>query len=157
MQKITPFLWFDQQAEEAVQFYCSIFKDAKVLTVAHYGEGAPMPKGTVLTINFSLAGQEFVALNGGPHYKFTPAISFVVDCDNQEEVDYYWEKLLAGGTEDQCAWLRDKYGVSWQIVPKILITYLNDPNPIKAQRVMMAMMQMKKIDIALLVRAYNGE
>ncbi|MCH8617942.1 VOC family protein [Undibacterium sp. TS12] len=157
MQKITPFLWFDHQAEEAVEFYTSIFKDTKVHSVSRYGEGAPLPKGTVLTIKFTLAGQEFVALNGGPHYSFTPAISFVVDCESQEEVDYYWEKLLAGGGEEnQCAWLRDKYGVSWQVVPRALINYLNDTDAAKAQRVMMAMFQMKKIIIADLDKAYAG-
>ncbi|MFZ6745149.1 VOC family protein [Undibacterium sp. JH2W] len=157
MQKITPFLWFDHQAEEAVQFYIDIFKDGKILHLARYGEGAPLPKGTVLTIKFTVAGQEFVALNGGPHYTFTPAISFVVNCDTQEEVDYYWDKLLAGGgQENQCAWLTDKYGVSWQVVPQALISYLNDADPEKAQRVMMAMFQMKKIIIADLDRAYAG-
>ncbi|MFZ6770817.1 VOC family protein [Undibacterium sp. Di26W] len=156
MQKITPFLWFDQQAEEAAHFYTSIFKDSKVLSIARYGDGAPMPKGTVMTAKFILEGQEFVALNGGPHFTFNPAISFVVNCDSQQEVDYYWEKLMDGGTESQCAWLTDRFGVSWQIVPQALITYLNDPDPVKAQRVMMAMMQMIKIDIAALDRAYQG-
>ncbi|MFZ6757383.1 VOC family protein [Undibacterium sp. Ji50W] len=156
MQKITPFLWFDQQAEEAAHFYTSIFKDSKVLSIARYGDGAPMPKGTVMTAKFILEGQEFVALNGGPHFTFNPAISFVVNCDSQQEVDYYWEKLMDGGTESQCAWLTDRFGVSWQIVPQALITYLNDPDPVKAQRVMMAMMQMIKIDIATLDRAYQG-
>ncbi|MFZ6874330.1 VOC family protein [Undibacterium sp. Di27W] len=157
MQKITPFLWFDHQAEEAVAFYLDIFKDGKILHLARYGEGAPLPKGTVLTIKFTVAGQEFVALNGGPHYTFTPAISFVVNCDTQEEVDYYWDKLLAGGgQESQCAWLTDKYGVSWQVVPQALINYLNDADPAKAQRVMMAMFKMKKIIIADLDQAYAG-
>ena len=157
MQKITPFLWFNNQAEEAVAFYTAIFKDTKVIHVAHYGEGAPLPKGTVLTIKFTLAGQDFVALNGGPHYSFTPAISFVVNCESQDEVDYYYEKLLAdGGEESQCAWIKDKYGVSWQIVPQVLINYLNDPDAAKAQRVMMAMFKMKKIIIADLDQAYLG-
>lgn len=156
MQKITPFLWFDQQAEEAALFYTGIFKDSEVVSISRYGDGAPMPKGTVMTAKFILEGQEFVALNGGPHFSFNAAISFVVNCDSQQEVDYYWEKLLDGGTESRCAWLTDRFGVSWQIVPQALITYLNDPDPVKAQRVMMAMMQMVKIDIAALDRAYQG-
>jgi predicted 3-demethylubiquinone-9 3-methyltransferase (glyoxalase superfamily) len=155
MQKITPFLWFDSQAEEAMNFYVSIFRNSKVLTVNRYGDAGPGPKGTVLTANFLLDGQEFVALNGGPLYKFTPAISFVVNCETQEEVDAYWDQLSAGGREDQCAWLQDKFGVSWQIVPRALIELLNDPDPVKSQRVMAAMMKMKKIDIAALKRAYG--
>ena len=153
MQKITPFLWFDTQAEEAMNFYLSIFKNSKVLSVNRYGEGGPGPKGSVMTASFLLEGQEFVALNGGPHYKITPAISFVVSCESQEEVDAYWEQLSAGGREDPCAWLQDKFGVSWQIVPKVLVTLLSNPDPAKAQRVMAAMMKMKKIDIAALQRA----
>jgi predicted 3-demethylubiquinone-9 3-methyltransferase (glyoxalase superfamily) len=155
MQKITPFLWFDNRAEEAMNFYISIFKNSKVLTVTRYGDAGPGPKGTVMTASFLLDGQEFVALNGGPEYKFTPAISFVVNCESQEEVDDLWEKLSAGGREDQCAWLQDKFGLSWQIVPTILVKLLSDPDPIKAQRVMAAMMKMKKIDIAALKRAYE--
>ncbi|WP_114972870.1 VOC family protein [Rhodoferax ferrireducens] len=157
MQKITPFLWFDNRAEEAMNFYTSIFKNSKVLTVTRYGDAGPGPKGTVMTANFLLDGQEFVALNGGPEYKFTPAISFVVNCESQQEVDEYWDKLSAGGREDQCAWLQDKFGVSWQIVPTILVKLLSDPDPIKAQRVMAAMMKMKKIDIAALKRAYEPQ
>lgn len=153
MQKITPFLWFDSQAEEAMNFYVSIFRNSKVLTVNRYGDAGPGPKGTVMTANFLLNGQEFVALNGGPLHKFTPAISFVVNCESQQEVDEYWDQLSAGGREDQCAWLQDKFGVSWQIVPRVLIELLNDPDPAKAQRVMAAMMKMKKIDIAALQRA----
>ncbi len=156
MQKITPFLWFDNQAEEAMNFYTSIFKNSKVLEVSRYGEGAPMPAGTVMTANFMLDGQEFVALNGGPAFKFTEAISFVVNCETQEEVDYLWEKLTAGGKEGQCAWLKDKFGVSWQIVPTVLGKLLNDSAPVRANRVMQAMLQMKKIDIAALQRAYDG-
>jgi predicted 3-demethylubiquinone-9 3-methyltransferase (glyoxalase superfamily) len=155
MQKITPFLWFDSQAEEAMNFYVSIFRNSKVLTVNRYGDAGPGPKGTVLTANFLLDGQEFVALNGGPLYKFTPAISFVVNCESQADVDDMWDKLSAGGREDQCAWLQDKFGVSWQIVPRVLIELLNDPDPVKSQRVMAAMMKMKKIDIAALKRAYG--
>ncbi|MEO8119960.1 MAG: VOC family protein [Rhodoferax sp.] len=157
MQKITPFLWFDNRAEEAMNFYTSIFKNSKVLTVTRYGDAGPGPKGTVMTASFLLDGQEFVALNGGPEYKFTPAISFVVNCESQQEVDDYWEQLGAGGREDQCAWLQDKFGVSWQIVPTILVKLLSDPDPIKAQRVMAAMMKMKKIDIAALKRAYGPQ
>lgn len=155
MQKITPFLWFDSQAEEAMNFYVSIFRNSKVLTVNRYGDAGPGPKGSVVTANFLLDGQEFVALNGGPQYKFTPAISFVVNCKSQQEVDELWEKLSAGGREGQCAWLQDKFGVSWQIVPTVLVKLLSDPDPIKAQRVMAAMMKMKKIDIAALKRAYG--
>lgn len=153
MQKITPFLWFDSQAEEAMNFYVSIFRNSKVLTVNRYGEAGPGPRGSVMTASFLRDGQEFVALNGGPQYKFTPAISFVVNCESQAEVDDLWDKLSAGGREDQCAWLQDKFGVSWQIVPRVLIELLNDPDPAKAQRVMAAMMKMKKIDIAALQRA----
>ncbi len=155
MQKIIPFLWFDTQAEEAMNFYISIFRNSKVLTVNRYGEAGPGPRGSVMTASFLLDGQEFVALNGGPVYHFTPAISFVVKCESQQEVDEYWDQLSAGGREDQCAWLQDKFGVSWQIVPRVLIELLNDPDPIKAQRVMAAMMKMKKIDIAALKRAYG--
>jgi predicted 3-demethylubiquinone-9 3-methyltransferase (glyoxalase superfamily) len=154
MQKITPFLWFDTQAEEAMQFYVSIFKHSKVLGVTRYGEGGPGPKGTVMTANFVLEGQEFVALNGGPVYPFTPAISFVVDCETQDEVDELWTKLNAGGREDRCGWLQDRYGLSWQIVPRVLVRLLSDPDPAKAARVMAAMMQMTKIDIATLQHAY---
>ena len=156
MQKITPFLWFDNQAEEAMNFYVSIFKNAKVLSVNRYGKGAPAPKGTVLTANFELDGQQFTALNGGPMYKFSPATSFVVHCETQAEVDHYWNKLGAGGKPNQCAWLDDKFGVTWQIVPNILIQLLSDPDPVKAGRVMQAMMQMTKIDIDALQRAYEA-
>ncbi len=156
MQKITPFLWFDGQAEEAMNFYVGIFKNATVLSVNRYGKGAPMPEGTVLTASFELNGLKFVALNGGAMYKFSPATSFVVECDTQAEVDYYWEKLGAGGTYNRCAWLDDKFGVTWQIVPKQLGQLLSDPNPAKAGRVMQAMMQMSKIDIAALQRAYDN-
>lgn len=160
MQKITPFLWFDNQAEEAMNFYVSIFKNSKVLSVQRYGaEGAEvsaMPKGSVMTANFQLNGQEFVALNGGPIYKITPAISFVVNCETQAEVDEMWAKLTAGGEEVQCGWLTDKFGVSWQIVPVQLGKLLGDSDPVKAGRVMQAMLQMKKIDIAGLQRAYDS-
>ena len=154
MPKITPFLWFDNQAEEAMNFYVSIFKNSKVLSVNRYGDGAPGPKGTVMTANFELDGQMFTALNGGPMYTFSPAISFVVHCETQAEVDEYWEKLSEGGKENQCAWLDDKFGVSWQIVPNALIELLGDPDPVKAGRVMQAMLQMTKIDIEKLKQAY---
>jgi predicted 3-demethylubiquinone-9 3-methyltransferase (glyoxalase superfamily) len=157
MQKITPFLWYDDKAEEAMNFYVSIFKNSKVLTVARYGEAGPGPKGTVMTAKFQLEGQEFVALNGGPHFKFTEAVSFVVSCETQEEVDYFWEKLSEGGAESQCGWLKDKYGLSWQIVPTILVQLLTDKDAEKSQRVMKAMLQMKKIEIGPLKRAYQGQ
>jgi predicted 3-demethylubiquinone-9 3-methyltransferase (glyoxalase superfamily) len=154
MQKITPFLWFDNQAEEAANFYVSIFKNSKILSVNRYSETGPGPMGSVMTIAFQLDGQEFVGLNGGPMFPFTQAISFVVNCDTQEEVDELWEKLSAGGKQQQCAWLTDKFGVPWQIVPKQLVTLLSDPDPIKSARVMQAMLQMTKIDIAALQRAH---
>ncbi|WP_334188201.1 VOC family protein [Noviherbaspirillum sp.] len=156
MQKITPFLWFDGKAEEAANFYTSVFKNSKVLGINRYSEGAPMPKGSVMTAQFVLDGQEFVALNGGPEYTFSPAISFVVNCESQEEVDHFWEKLTAGGKEIQCGWLQDKYGVSWQIVPTVLLTLVNDPDPERARKAMTAMLQMKKIDIAALQRAVDS-
>ena len=157
MQKITPFLWFDTQAEEAANFYVSIFKNAKVLGIARYGEAGPGPKGSVLTVQFELEGQKFTALNGGPQFQFTEAVSFVVNCTNQEEVDHFWEQLLEGGKESQCGWLKDKYGMSWQIVPKALVELLQDKDPAKANRVMQAMMKMIKIDIETLKRAAEGE
>lgn len=155
MQKITPFLWFDNQAEEAVNFYLSIFKNSKILSMTRYSEAGPGPQGSVMTIKFQLDGQEFVALNGGPVFKFTEAISFVVNCEMQEEVDEYWEKLADEGEEVQCGWLKDKYGMSWQIIPTTLVQLLSDPDSAKAQSVMQAMLQMKKIDIAGLKNAYE--
>ena len=157
MQKITPFLWFDGKAEEAANFYTSIFKNSKILNIARYGEAGPGPKGTVMTVTFQLAGQEFMALNGGPHYTFSPAISFFVNCETQAEVDVLWEKLSAGGRKDKCAWLQDKFGISWQIVPKALLELIQDKDPVKSQRVFKAMLQMTKIDIEGLKRAYRGE
>ena len=157
MQKITPFLWFDSNAEEAMNFYVSIFKNSKVLRVARYGDAGPGPKGTVMAATFQLDGQEFQALNGGPQYKFTPAISLFVNCETQEEVDTLWEKLSEGGEKGPCGWLKDKYGVSWQIIPTALGQLLGDKDPQKAQRVMQAMLQMSKIDIAALKRAYEQE
>lgn len=156
-QKITPFLWFDDNAEEAMTFYISIFKNSKVLTVNRYGEAGPGQKGTVMVANFLLDGQEFTALNGGPKFKFTEAISFVVTCQSQEEVDHYWEKLSEGGNESMCGWLKDKYGLSWQIVPTALIELMSDPDPKKSKRVMTAMLQMKKIIITDLEKAYNQQ
>jgi predicted 3-demethylubiquinone-9 3-methyltransferase (glyoxalase superfamily) len=154
-------LWFDDKAEEAAVFYTSIFKNSKIKTIVRYGDsGAEVtgrPKGTVMTVAFQLDGQEFVALNGGPQYKFTEAVSFVVNCQTQEEVDEYWKKLSDGGQEVQCGWLKDKYGLSWQIVPTILSEMLNDPDPKKADRVMKAMLQMKKIDIKGLKQAYEQQ
>jgi predicted 3-demethylubiquinone-9 3-methyltransferase (glyoxalase superfamily) len=161
MQKITPCLWFDDKAEEAATFYTSIFKNSKIVKIARYGEaGAEVsgrPKGTVMTVTFHLEEQEFMALNGGPQFKFTEAISFVVNCQTQEEVDEYWEKLSDRGQEVQCGWLKDKYGLSWQIVPTILGEMLNDPDPKKAERVMTAMLQMKKIDINGLKQVYEQQ
>src|SRR6478735_1362729 len=141
MQKITPFLWFDNQAEEAVKFYTSIFKNSKVGTVARYGESGPGPAGSVMTASFELEGQQFVALNGGPIFKFTEAISFVVNCESQQEIDYYWDNLLKGGTPSQCGWLKDKFGLSWQIVPTALSKLLSSKDPEKSRRVMQAMMK----------------
>lgn len=156
MQKITPFLWFNNNAEEAMNFYTSIFKNSKVNSVTRNGKAGPGPEGSILTASFNLDGQEFVALNGGPHFKFTEAVSFVVNCQTQEEVDYYWEKLSAGGEESRCGWLKDKYGLSWQIVPVELPKLLQEKDPEKAKRVMEAMMQMGKIDINVLKQAKEG-
>lgn len=157
MQRITPFLWFDGQAEEAAHFYTSIFKNSKIGAISRYGEDAPGPKGTVMVVTFHLDGQEFMALNGGPAFKFTEAISFVVNCETQAEVDEYWKKLSAGGQEVQCGWLKDKYGVAWQIVPTILGKLLSDPDPEKSRRVMQAMLQMVKLDIRVLEQAYERQ
>ena len=157
MQKISPFLWYNDNAEEAVNFYTSIFKNSKILAVARYGEGGPGPNGSVMTINFQIEGQEFIALNGGPHFKFNEAISFSVDCETQEEVDELWEKLSEGGQKSQCGWLKDKYGLSWQVNPRILGELLSDKDPEKAKRVMEAMLQMEKIDIKTLKQAYDGK
>lgn len=157
MQKITPFLWFDGKAEEAMNFYTSIFKNSKVGNVTRYGDAGPGPKGSVMSATFELEGQEFFALNGGPHFKFTPAISFFVKCETQKEVDEFWEKLSAGGKTNQCGWLQDKYGLSWQIVPNILGELLQDEDAEKSTRVMKAMMKMEKLDIKGLEKAYQGE
>jgi predicted 3-demethylubiquinone-9 3-methyltransferase (glyoxalase superfamily) len=155
MQKITPFLWFDNQAEEAANFYVSIFKNSKIGTVSRYGEAGPGPKGTVMLVTFQLEGEEFIALNGGPLFKFTEAISLSVNCQTQEEVDELWEKLSEGGEKGRCGWLKDKYGLSWQINPTVLGEMLNDKDPEKSTRVMQAMLQMDKIDIGELMQAYE--
>ena len=155
MQKITPFLWFDGKAEEAVNFYVSIFKNSKVGSITRYGDAGPGPKGTVMIATFQLEGQDFIALNGGPQYSFTPAISLFVDCKTQEEVDDLWNKLSEGGKTDRCGWLRDKYGLSWQIVPSTLRELMADKDPEKSKRVMKAMLQMTKIDIQGLKQAYD--
>jgi predicted 3-demethylubiquinone-9 3-methyltransferase (glyoxalase superfamily) len=162
MQKVTPFLWFDNQAEEAAKFYTSVFENSKVGKILRYDEAAAKaaggPVGSVLTIEFEIGGQKFTALNGGPEFKFNEAISFVVNCDTQEEVDHFWEKLSAdGGQESQCGWLKDKFGVSWQIVPTVLIEMLQDKDSEKSERVMKAMLQMQKIDIKKLNAAYAGK
>lgn len=156
MKTITPFLWFDAQAEEAANFYASVFPNSKIGKTSRYGEGGPGPQGTVMTIEFNLDGQDFIALNGGPHFKFTEAVSFSVDCGSQEEVDHYWNTLSAGGEEGPCGWLKDKYGLSWQVNPRILGQMLSDPNPAKAKAAMQAMLQMKKIVIADLQKAYDA-
>ncbi len=153
MQKITPFLWFDHQAEQAMNFYVSIFKNSKILSVTHYGQEGPGPAGTVMSGRFQLEGQEFYALNGGPVFSFTPAISFFVSCETQPEIDLLWERLSAGGERVRCGWLKDQFGVSWQIIPGVLGELLNDPDDAKAGRVMQAMLQMDKLDIAGLKRA----
>ena len=157
MQKITPFLWFDNQAEEAMNFYTSVFKNSKVGDVSRYGDAGPGPKGSVMVASFELEGARFTALNGGPHFKFTEAVSFQVHCEDQDEVDYFWKKLSAGGTEGPCGWLKDKYGLSWQVVPEVLFEMLLDPDQKKAERVTKAFLQMKKFDIAALKRAYAGK
>jgi predicted 3-demethylubiquinone-9 3-methyltransferase (glyoxalase superfamily) len=159
MQRITPFLWFDNQAEAAANFYVSVFKNSKVKGKAHYtGEEPSGQKGSVMTVSFELDGQEFVALNGGPQFKFTEAVSFVVNCETQEEIDYYWEKLTAdGGEEVQCGWLTDKFGLSWQVVPAKIREWMEDKDPARSQRVMHAVMEMKKLDMAAMQRAYDGK
>jgi len=156
MQKINPFLWFDGKAEEAMNFYVSIFKNSKVVSVSRYGEGGPGPKGAVMSATFELEGQRFLALNGGPQFTFSPAISFFVNCETQPEVDELWEKLSEGGEKQRCGWLKDKYGLSWQIVPMVLGKYLTDHDAARAKRAMHAMMKMKKIDIAALQAAHAG-
>ncbi len=155
MQKITPFLWFDGEAEEAMNFYVSVFKNSKVVRVSRYGAAGPGPKGTVMSATFQLDGQDFFALNGGPQFTFSPAISFFVNCETQQEVDELWEKLSEGGEKSKCGWLKDKYGLSWQIIPSVLGRLLQDKDVEKANRVMKAMLQMDKIDIKRLQQAYD--
>ena len=156
MQKITPFLWFDGQAEEAMHFYVSTFKNSKVGTITRYGDAGPGPRGSVMSATFQLEGQTFYALNGGPQYKFTPAISLFVSCETQDEVDELWTKLSAGGAPQPCGWVTDKFGLSWQIIPTTLGRLLADPDPVKSQRVMQAMLAMTKIEISGLQRAHDG-
>ena len=158
VQKISPMLWFDDQAEEAAQLYVSVFDDAEIGRVSRYGPGGPKPEGSAMVVEFTLAGQRFTALNGGPQFAFTPAVSLVVDCTTQEEVDHYWDKLSEGGDPEarQCGWLKDRFGLSWQIVPVQLAEYMSDPDPEKAGRTMQAMLKMKKLDIAGLKAAHDG-
>jgi predicted 3-demethylubiquinone-9 3-methyltransferase (glyoxalase superfamily) len=156
MSTITPFLWFDNQAEEAARFYTSVFKNSKILSISRYSKAGPGPEGSVMTVEFELDGERFVALNGGPQYTFSPAVSFVVNCETQQEVDHYWTRLSAGGNEIQCGWLTDKYGLTWQIVPTILPELLQRADPEKTKRVMEAMFKMVKLDIEALKRAARG-
>ena len=155
MKGISPFLWFNDKAEEAANFYVSIFKNSKIVKISRYGDAGPGPKGSVMVVAFQLNGQDFVALNGGPNFTFTPAVSFVVNCETQQEVDEYWDKLSKGGEIQQCGWLQDKYGLSWQIVPTVLGELVSDKDPVKANRAMKAMLQMVKLDIKTLKRAYQ--
>ena len=155
-QKITTFLWFDNNAEQAMEFYTAIFKHSKILSISRYGEAGPGPKGTVMVGAFELEGQRFLALNGGPRFKFTEAISLVIDCETQEEIDYFWAKLGAGGQTQACGWLKDKFGLSWQVVPSVLGELMQDKDPQKSKRVMEAMLQMVKLDIARLQAAHAG-
>ena len=159
-QKITPFLWFDSQAEEAANFYVSIFQQSRIGAITRYDDegskAAGRPKGSVMTVEFELDGQKFIALNGGPHFKFTEAISLFVSCENQKEVDYFWEKLSAGGQEVECGWLKDRFGLSWQVVPTALLEMLQDKDPEKSKRTMAAMLKMKKLDVDALKKAYEG-
>ena len=157
MQKITPFLWFDSKAEEAANFYVSVFKNSKIVSIMRYGEAGPGPKGSVMSATFQLDGQDFIALNGGPMFTFSPAISFFVHCESQEEVDKLWEKLSEGGEKQRCGWLKDKYGVSWQIIPTVLGQLLQDKDREKSKRVMNAMLQMDKLDITTLKQAYERQ
>jgi predicted 3-demethylubiquinone-9 3-methyltransferase (glyoxalase superfamily) len=157
MSKITPCLWFDTQAEDAANFYTSIFKNSRIIEISRYGEAGPKPAGTVLTVVFELDGQRITALNGGPEFTFDEAVSFQVDCVDQAEVDYFWERLTDGGQESMCGWLKDRFGFSWQIVPRRMMELLGDPDPDRAQRAMAAMLQMRKLDVSELERAAAGE
>lgn len=156
MQKIIPFLWFDDKAEEAAKFYVSLFKNSRIVTVTRHGEAGPGPKGTAMSVTFQLDGQEFYALNGGPLFKFTEAISLFINCETQQEVDELWEKLSEGGQKSQCGWLKDKYGLSWQVIPTVLGKLLGDKDPMKSKRVMEAMLKMSKIETKKLMEAYEG-
>lgn len=156
LRKITPFLWFDHEAEEAANFYISTFNGSSIDAIARYGAGGPGPKGSVMTVTFTIEGQQFIALNGGPHYKINEAISFMIYCDTQAEIDDLWQKLGSGGKEIQCGWLRDKYGVTWQIIPAVLDEMMQDKNEERHKRVIRAMMKMVKLDIAGLQKAYDG-
>lgn len=156
MRRISPFLWFDTQAEDAAKHYVSIFKNSRIVHVSRYGEAGPGPKGSAMTVAFELEGQPFIALNGGPHFTFNESISFSIECETQEEVDYFWSRLTAGGTESMCGWLKDKFGLSWQVNPKILGQLLSDQDPARSKRAMEAMLKMKKIDIPTLQKAYAG-
>jgi len=156
MRRISPFLWFDTQAEDAAKHYVAIFKNSRIVHVSRYGEAGPGPKGGVMTVAFELEGQPFIALNGGPHFTFNESISFSIECETQEEVDYFWSRLTDGGTESMCGWLKDKFGLSWQVNPKILGQMLSDQDPARSKRTMEAMLKMKKIDIPALQKAYAG-
>ena len=156
MPKITPFLWFNDQAEEAARFYVSLFKNSSIGQIARYGDAGPGPKGSIVTIAFELDGQAFIGLNGGPHFKFTEAVSFSIDCADQAEVDFYWDRLSEGGETSQCGWLKDRFGLSWQVVPAMLADMIGDSDPEKARRATQAMLQMTKLDIAKLQQAYAG-
>ncbi|THC55333.1 VOC family protein [Streptomyces sp. A1499] len=156
MPKITPALWFDTQGEEAAQFYCSVFPNSSIKNVSHYGENAPRPAGTVLAVDFELDGEQFTAINGGPEFTFTEAVSLMIDCADQQEVDHYWSKLSEGGEEGPCGWLKDRYGLSWQVIPRALPELMNDPDPARAQRAAQAMFGMKKLDVAGLYAAADG-
>jgi predicted 3-demethylubiquinone-9 3-methyltransferase (glyoxalase superfamily) len=157
MQKITPFLWFDDNAEEAAKFYTSVFKNSKMGDIIHYGEAGPGQAGTVMIVTFELEGQKFTAVNGGPRFKFTEAISMVVNCETQEEIDYFWEKLSDGGEKSRCGWLTDKFGLSWQVVPTVVAELMSDKDPARSQRVMNAVLQMDKLDIAAMKQAAGAD
>lgn len=156
-QKITPSLWFDTEAEDAADFYTSVFKNSRIVSVAHYNEAGPREAGTVMTVEWELDGQRFIGINGGPQFKFSEAVSFQLNCEDQEEVDYYWEKLSEGGSEGPCGWLKDRFGLSWQVVPNGMDELFSDPDPTRATRAMKAMLKMSKLDIAALQRAAHGD
>jgi predicted 3-demethylubiquinone-9 3-methyltransferase (glyoxalase superfamily) len=157
MPRITPNLWFDTQSKEAAEFYCSVFPNSEIKAISYYTEAGPRPAGTVLTVDFVLDGQEYTAIDGGPDFKFDEAVSFLINCKDQKEVDYYWEKLSAGGEEGPCGWLKDKYGLSWQVVPEVMIELITDPDKERVNRAMKAMLGMKKLDLAALLAAADGK